>query len=134
MYNIRRLDTKDYEKLTKWWEDWRWVPPAQDFLPEQGTGGVMVSTHASDVCAGFLYFTNSKVCWLEFIVSNFEVKDKKIRKEAIQALIGALENIARQKGFKYIYTVVKNESLENAYKQAGYGNGSKKVNELFKIL
>ena len=35
--NIKPLTDKDYDEvLCEWWKDWRWTPPAKDFLPETG--------------------------------------------------------------------------------------------------
>jgi hypothetical protein len=134
MFSIRYLKEEDYETLCGWWKSWRWTPPEKDFLPENGTGGFMVSKDGIDIVAGFVYFTNSKVCWSEFIISNFEYKDKENRKEAFKILIHEINELAYYKGYKYIYTVVKNKSLENLYKEMGFSNGSIKVNEMIMIL
>ena len=53
---VRALKNEDYAiTLIKWWKAWRWTPPLKDMLPENGTGGIMVSSNGVDVCAGFLY-------------------------------------------------------------------------------
>ena len=57
---LRRLEESDYDTLVTWWKDWKWEAPPGDFLPENGTGGFMVSNNDSDICAGFIYLTNSK--------------------------------------------------------------------------
>jgi hypothetical protein len=133
-FSIRLLKESDYETLCQWWKAWRWEPPLKDFLPENGTGGLMVSKNGVNIVAGFIYFTNSKVCWSEFIISDFNYKNKVDRKEAINILIFELCELARAKGYKYIYTVVKNENLENAYKEMGFLNGSVKAQEMVMIL
>ena len=75
-FTIRLLEDGDYENtLVKWWNDWKWDAPAKDFLPQEGRGGIMVSKDDVDICAGFLYFTNSKAAWCEFIVSNKDYKE-----------------------------------------------------------
>ena len=89
--NIEPLQEGDYENiLCQWWKDWRWTPPSKDFLPENGTGGFMVSDDGVPVCAGFMYRTNSKAVWCDWIVSNFEYKNKQGRKEAIELLINTI--------------------------------------------
>ena len=77
IFDIRPLEVGDYETiLMEWWKDWGWTPPPKDFLPQEGTGGMMVlDPDGTPICAGFIYITNSKVCLIEFIVSN-----KKYRK------------------------------------------------------
>jgi len=132
-FNVRYLNENDYDMLCDWWKAWRWTAPPRDFLPENGMGGLIVEKNGIPVVAGFVYFTNSAIAWSEFIVSNFEYKDKD-RKEAIKILIFELSELAKRKGSKYIYTVVKNQSLKNTYEEMGYSNGSQKVDEMFMIL
>jgi hypothetical protein len=132
-FAVRFLKEEDYDVLCGWWRSWRWTAPPRDFLPENGTGGIMVHKDGINIVAGFIYFTNSKICWSEFIVSNFDYKDKD-RKEAIKILIHEVNEMAKSKGFKYIYTVVKNKNLEEIYKEMGFSNGSVKVNEMVLIL
>lgn len=132
-FSIRFLKEEDYDVLCQWWKAWRWTAPPRDFLPENGCGGLMVEKDGVPVVAGFIYFTNSAVAWSEFIISNFDYKEKD-RKEAIKILIFELTDMAKRKGSKYIYTVVKNQSLKETYEEMGYNNGSQKVDEMFMVL
>ena len=133
-FSIRYLKEEDYDVLCQWWKAWKWTPPERDFLPENGTGGFMVSKDGVDIVAGFIYFTNSKVCWSEFIISNREFRNKKERKEALKILIHEINEMAYSKGYKYVFTVVKEENLEAVYKEMGFSNGSIKVNEMVMVL
>lgn len=132
-FSVRFLNESDYDILCKWWKAWRWTAPPRDFLPENGCGGLMIEKNRIPVVAGFVYFTNSAIAWSEFIISNFEYKDKD-RKEAIKILIYELNELAKSKGSKYIYTVVKNQSLKKIYQEMGYSNGSVKVDEMVLVL
>ena len=70
MFDIRPLQENDYDEiLVKWWEDWGWEPPQKDFLPDNGKGGIMVLDGDIPICAGFMYVTNSRVAWVDWIVS-----------------------------------------------------------------
>ena len=41
--NIRKLKESDWGTLQDWWNNWPdWVPPQKDFLPDNGTGGLIV--------------------------------------------------------------------------------------------
>ena len=133
MFSVRNLTEEDYDILVEWWKQWRWTPPSRDFLPQNGTGGVMVNKDDVPIVAGFLYLTNSSVAWCEFIVSNFEYKNKD-RKEAIKILINELTLIAENCGAKYVYTVVKNESLKKSYEEMGYVKGSTNVSKMVKFI
>jgi len=134
MFNIRYLNETDYDLLCQWWKAWRWTAPPRDFLPENGCGGLMVEKDGIPVVAGFVYFTNSAIAWSEFIISNFEYKDKENRKEALKILIFELGELAKRKGSKYVYTVVKNKNLKETYEVMGYSNGSVKVDEMVMVL
>jgi hypothetical protein len=126
----RYLTESDYDNiLLNWWKDNRFPAPLKEMLPENGTGGIMVSSNGIDVCSGFIYMTNSKCAWLEFIVANFEYRESD-RADAIRFLIHALVEIARESGFQYIYTTVKNNSLIEKYQDCGFMKGDSNSQEM----
>ncbi len=131
MFKVRNLIHDDYDELlVKWWTQWRWQVIPRDFLPQNGTGGIMIEIDGVPIVAGFLYLTNSAVAWTEFTVSNFEFKDKIKRKEAIKLLIIEICRIAKECNVKYMYTSVKNENLKNTYTELGFSIGSKNATEM----
>ncbi len=129
MFSIRTIDNEDYSELLRWWSAWRFPAPPQDCLPNNGTGGIMVCKNSVNIVAGFLYFTNSKLCWMEFIVSNPKYKEDD-RKEAIRFLIDELGHIAKSRGFKAVFTSVKNQHLIKHYEDCGYKKGSNNTYEM----
>lgn len=133
MFNARVLKEEDYQELASWWKWWKFPPPAQEMLPNNGTCGIMLSKEGVNVCAGFIYYTNSKMCWIEFIVSNPNYR-KSDRKEALLVLINELGDIAKSKGFKVAYTNLKNASLINHFADCQYIKGSIQTTEMIKIL
>ena len=134
-FNIRPLGETDYEDiLVGWWKDWKWTPPLKDFLPSDGKGGVMVLDNDIPVCAGFVYMTNSKVAWVDWIISNREYKKKPQRKEALDLLITTLTNICRDTGNKYCYALIKNKSLIKTYETLGYTSADNYTQEMIKVL
>lgn len=131
---VRFLKENDYDTLCEWWKDWRWTPPPADMLPQDGKGGVMICKGDVGICAGFVYFTNSKTAWIEFIVSNFQYKEKD-RHEAIELLINVLTDMIKDMGdYKYIYTSLKSKSLIDRYVNCGFQLGSTNCNEMIKVL
>lgn len=134
MYNVKWLEHNDYNILCEWWKDWRWTPPPRELLPDNAKCGIIVSKDDVDICAGFIYLTNSKFAIIEYIVSNFKVKDKEIRKEALTFLINALDNIAKREGYIATFTSLKNPSLKNIYLECGYQVGSENTVELIKKI
>lgn len=133
--NIRELNESDYDDiLVGWWKQWGWVAPKRDFLPNDGKGGVIVYDEDVPVCAGFMYITNSKVAWVDWIISNKEYTKKPQRKDAIKLLVSELTEICKLTGSKYSYALIKNESLINTYEDLGYIQGSTYTKEMIKIL
>ena len=133
--NIKPLQEGDYENiLCKWWKDWRWTPPSKDFLPDNGEGGWIVYDNDMPVCAGFMYLTNSKAVWCDWIISNFEYKDRQKRKEALELLVHTISLTAEDLGKKYIYALIKNKPLVNVYKKVGFIEGDAYTHELIKKL
>tara|TARA_R110000868_G_scaffold256147_2_gene512841 strand:- start:113 stop:526 length:414 start_codon:yes stop_codon:yes gene_type:complete len=133
-FDVRMIIDGDYENiLCKWWKTWRWTPPVKDLLPENGNGGIMVSKDGVDICAGFLFLTNSKTAWSEYIISNFEYRDED-RSEAIEFLINTLSYIAKDRGYTYVYVSLKNNPLIDRYTNCGYVKGSTGCTEMIKIL
>lgn len=132
---IRGLNATDYdEHLVKWWKQWNWEAPIKDFLPNDGQGGVMVMDGDVAICAGFIYFTNSSVCWVDWIVSNKEYNKKPQRREAISLLIHRLTSICKESGAKYSYALIKSPSLIKVYKDLGYMQGDSYTSEMIKLL
>ena len=108
--NIRKLTEADYEALEKWWKAWDWPPIEKDFLPENGTGGLMVqSKDGTPIVAGFLYMTNSKAVLLEWIISNPDYREPD-RDAAITALIMGAEAIVLNADKKYMFTIGRNKN------------------------
>lgn len=130
MIDIRVITESDYELLCEWWRAWGWKPPNKEFLPDCG---MMVSDGDIPICAAYLYATNSKVAWCEWVISNKEYKNKKNRKFALNLLLQTLTNIAQNSGFRYVYTILKHEGLIKVYEEVGYVKGSTGI-EMIKIL
>jgi hypothetical protein len=129
----RWLNDYDYDTLVEWWMWFRFPPPPKSTLPDNGKCGVMVTKDGVEVCAGFLYFTNSNMCWMEYIVSNPNVKDKNTRNDCIKFLIDKLSDLAEMNGFTVVYTSTKNENLINKYLDCGFFKGSENCTEMIKI-
>ena len=122
--DIQPLSDEDYDKVLKgWWLDWKWNPPAKEFLPENGTGGFLELDNKTPICAGFIYLTNSKVAWVDWIISNKNYKDRDKRKHALTLLVSTLTKLAKSTGYIFGYALMKNKSLIEIYKELGYTEG-----------
>jgi len=134
MLEPRRLNADDYDNiLSKWWIDHGWeTPPAKDFLPDNGAGGMIVFDDDIPVCAGFIYTTNSATGWIEWIISNKDYRKKPQRLEAIQMLIKILTIECYRIGIKYMYANNNNKYLVEHFKNQGFTVGCQNSTELIK--
>jgi len=94
----------------------------------------MVEWDGIPVCAGFIIQTNSKVAWIEWIVSNKNFKEKLHRKDALNLLVQTLTDVAKKTGSTYAYTILKSPSLINIYKNNGYLGTEQNINEMIKKI
>ena len=132
--SMRPLEDWDYELLLGWGKFWRFPYPPKEFLPENGLGGIMVLWRGKPACAGYIYRTDSSVCWMEWIMSSPHIRDAEVRSESLDYLIEALSLVAESLGYKWIFTSVKNERLINKYTDNGFEVGSKGTTEMIKKL
>lgn len=115
----RQLKESDWETLQSWWKAWGWPEMNKDLMPLDGLGGLMVYKGNILIAAGFLYLSNSKVAWLDWIISNPEYREKD-RKESFNLLINNLEDVAKQQGYNIIISIARNKSLIDTHKKLGY--------------
>lgn len=132
--NIRELKEKDWDVLVSWWNNWpEWDTPVKDFLPENGTGGLIIEKNNKPIVAGFIYLTNSKTALLEWIISNPEYREDD-REDAIELLITNAEEKVKSLGYKYFFSVIQHKKLIETHKKLGWGYDKKPSHELVKIL
>ena len=134
-FDIRKLNSADYDDvLVGWWKDWGWEPPAKDFLPDDGEGGLLVLDNNVAVCAGFIYVTNSKVAWVDWIISNKKYTNKKGKYKAVNLLVDSLTNACKKNGNKYVYALIKHDGLIKTYENFGYIKGDTYTQEMIKVF
>ena len=132
---VRQLNDTDYEDiLVGWWKDWGWEAPQKDYLPNDGMGGIIVYDEDTPICAGFMYVTNSKVSWVDWIISSKTYNIKPERQDAIKLLISSLTDFCKMSGSKYSYALIKNQVLIKTYEELGYVKGDSYTSEMIKIL
>ena len=131
--NTRILTGSDYEILSDWWKAWGWPVMAKDMLPDNGTGGIMVENKGENIVAGFLYWSNSKLVWLDWIISNPNA-GKKIRKQAIEMLILTAEQMVKDAGSKYIMSISRSNSLLKIHEKIGWSIDKTPSHEMIKVI
>lgn len=116
---VRALAESDWEDMSAWWKWWRWPAVSKESLPLNGLGGIMVYKGEIPIAAGFLYLSNSKVAWLDWIISNPNYREND-RKKALEMLINTLEEVAKKQGYSIIISIARNKSLINIHEKLGY--------------
>ena len=129
----RALEESDWNTLQEWWDRWKWPKMNRDLLPLNGLGGLIVCKGDIPIVAGYLYLTNSKVAWMEWIISNKDYREDD-RKEAMEILILELENIALSVDKNIILSVGRNAGLIDVHKKLGYTVDDKASYEISKKL
>lgn len=130
-FDYRNTEESDMPELIDWWKWWKFRDPHRLMLPDNINNGMMVSLNGENICAGFVYSTSaSSLFHVEFIVSNYNVKDRIIRSEALDFLILGLKHIAVEMGAKIIYTHIVHPNLVKRFIKLGYLKGSENSTEL----
>lgn len=131
--NIRSIQESDWEMLQLWWKAWGWPEMSKDLLPLNGLGGLIVEKQNKPIAAGFLYLTNSKVAWTEWIVSDPDYREDD-RVDSLTMLVQGLEEVAVSTGYKIVLSVGRNKGLLNIHKELGYTVDEKPSYEISKKI
>jgi len=131
--NTRTLTESDYEILTDWWKAWGWPVIVKDMLPDNGTGGIMIENEGENVVAGFLYWSNSKMVWLDWIISNPKT-NRDIRQKAIKKLILTAESMTKEAGSKFMMSISRSNSLLKIHKELGWTIDPDPSHEMIKAI
>jgi hypothetical protein len=132
-FNARKLTDNDYELLVSWWKWWRWTPIPKNFLPDNGTGGIMIEKDNTPVVAGFIYYTNSDAVVVEWIISNPDYKDKN-RKQAVEVLLNTIEEVCKKQGKQYMFSIGRSKQLIDTHKKLGWVVDDKPSYEIVKVI
>ena len=131
----RKLQESDWETLRKWWDYWPGVKiPPRDFLPDNGTGGIMIEENGTPIIACFIYQTNSSTAMLEWLISNPNYRGKKKRDRALEALIISAQAVVKSMGYKSVFTMLRQQKLINLRNRFGWKIESKPSYTHTKIL
>lgn len=120
-----------YETFVKWCNQHKFPRISEEVLPEN----VFVCYNEDEIpvyCVWF-YYTDSKLAWLAFPVSNNKIDYKK-RKFGFDFLMIQIANYAKKKNIKMLFTTSSTESVVNSLDKAGFVQGDLNVNQYFLVL
>lgn len=128
---VRHFDSqKDYQDVCVWWKKHKWNPMPLDFLP---TLGRIVEDEENKYSAGWLYSTDSKICLLEFVISNPDSNRKK-RSESVDILIKDLIQKASELGFGAVVSSIRHPVLLHRYKKQGFEIADERMTNVMRII
>jgi len=130
---FRPLKKEDYETICKWWKWWRWPVIPREMLPDKGKSGFIVEKNNIPIVSAFLYLTNSTGALLEWIVSNPEYREDD-RKEAIELLITSAEDVCKNMGITYMFSIGRSKHLMKTHEKLGWQVDKKPSYEIIKNL
>lgn len=115
---IRKFDaTTDWAMVEQWWLAHRWPPIPPPIL---STFGVVVGAPAGeDWCAGWLYRTDSKIGWIEWLVSNPKATSTNVH-DGLVMLIDVLKAESKRRGDMMLFGALKTRGLIRLYKNLGF--------------
>lgn len=130
-FSFRLSSRADYDGvLTKWWKEWGFPVPPVECLPRHG---LIVSDAEGDLYAGFLYFTDSDMAWMEWVVCNRSACVSR-RRGALLFMTGLFEQIARGGGAKHLFTSTVRGDFANSLCKCGFERGDTGVIHLVKNI
>jgi hypothetical protein len=114
---------KHYETVAGWWaaQDWPVMPLTH--LPKTG---FVVSHQGKPACAGWLYKTDSAMCWLEFIVASPEIRHEP-RSAVLSVLVSSARMAAELMGFQTIFMSTASQSLGSRLGAHGFKASDKSM-------
>lgn len=118
-----------WEMIKEWfehYEDWKGIDKA--ILPDFG---LVCTADDVPVCAGWCYFTNSVVMWMEWVVCDPKAP-KEIRGKALDALINKLCEEGASRGHRAIFTQIKIEAFEKRLQRLGFTSGDRNMIHMVK--
>lgn len=131
---VRRLTDNDWDTLLSWWKQWEFeFIPSKEFLPDNGTGGLIVEKENIPIASVFMYTTNSGVCALGWPLSDKNYKQED-RKQAMILLNTACENVWKAHGGKFLFFWGNNKKYNNSLEEIGFVEGDTNYSHLIKQI
>jgi hypothetical protein len=127
MLTFRHIKEEDFENIEKWLKFWK---PNDIFIRDMypSTGLVIYDSYTNtDLYAGFVWLTNSKLAPIGFTVRNPFTKIK--NKQTLELLISGLFLYAKELGYEYVISEAESEHLKNVFESLGMINTSNGVSE-----
>lgn len=119
-----------FEEVSSWWKFWRWnAHPTPQILSDIG---YIVEKDGLNLCAGWLYTTNSCIASMEFLIGN-PFADRETRSDALDFLIECLGQRCLKEGKISFMTNIKNPALAKRLTRLGFIAGDTELKQFIRI-
>jgi len=121
---------ENFKEFTKWWEFWRW----KDRVDPQILSdiGFVIEKDGLNLCAGWLYTTNSLIASIEFIVANPFAPKEEVN-ISLDFLIECLSQRALKEGKRLVMTTINNPALAKRLEKLGYVESGKDLKQYMRL-
>ena len=125
---MRAITKEDYPTINQWCEGWG--------FPEIAIEGAVPPTGfiIDDICCGWVYLTNSLVCYTEFIITNKNFANRELRKEAFKELFDGMTDFAKEQGKSIMMMSAKNPFLIKNLIEIGFVKTDSNMTNLIKHI
>ena len=129
---IREFRGKDLEAVLNLYSDYKdWEKPQSDMIPSDG---FVAEEDGEIIACGFIYLpTSSGMSFLEWVAAKKSYR-KDDRDDVILSIIEELKELARVRGFRYVYAFLQHDKLIEKYEKKGFLKDPNKGHELIHII
>ena len=118
-----------WKAIESWFGNYKeWEGMDKAVLPDFG---LVCEVDREPVCAGWCYFTNSVVMWMEWVVCDPKA-GKEVRNKALDALITRLAEEGAERGHRVIFTQIKPTPFEKRLNRLGFISGDRNMIHMVK--
>src|SRR6056297_798892 len=110
------IKPQNLKEIFEWWNYYGFKEVDPKTLPKMG---LIVSKSGVNLYSCFVYFTDSEIAWMEWVVSNPKA-DVQLKKGAFEKMMDVLDVVLKLKGVKTLFTstnlnVFKNKLSKNNF-------------------
>ena len=106
----RPIEEEDYIFINQWWKDSKYNPPPRELLAENGLHGIMICKADKPIACTYLYLTNSKMGYCDYLISNPNYKSRDRFDIITRLMISAIET-AYKLGVLDFWFITNNKNM-----------------------
>ena len=115
---VRPIEEEDYLLIDNWWKALGKLPPPRKLLPENGMHGLMACKNGKPIVCTYLYLTNSKMGYCDYMISDNKYKEKD-RYNIILELMNMAIGTAKNLGYEDFWFITKSKGMLKKCKELG---------------